>query len=163
MDLSLRPAAFQDTVFIHWQVCVSEYPWGQETHGHLFFLAFGPDLLASSVVDMPHSFRLKGSNAEDFTPPSRSLAAHPRPCLGGESRASGPYLGKALPGLAQMKLRREGIWEGVGGWSRAQKALGGWSFRQDGGKAQLRNIQQQTGSKREQLEIWKETSFFKKE
>lgn len=109
-------------------------PLGTGNAWPFIFLAFGPDLLASSVVDMPHSFRLKGSNAEDFTPPSRSLAAHPRPCLGGESRASGPYPGKALPGLAQMKLRREGIWEGGWWWSRARKALGGWSFSQDGGK-----------------------------
>ena len=67
-------------------------------HMAIYFLAFGPDLLASSVLDTPRSFRLKGSNAEDFTPPSGSPTAHPRPGLGGESRVSGPYLGRLFRG-----------------------------------------------------------------
>lgn len=92
------------------------------------------DLLTLPGLDLPHSLRLRGSNAEGFVPPSRQSLRIPRPSMG-RTESFRTALGRAPLGLAQMKLSRERIGGQLEGPRRAQGLLRGFVIRgQDGGK-----------------------------
>lgn len=101
---------FRKWFLVH-QVYVSEHPWGQKKCNHLFFILWSSGLSNSRGV--APSLWLRGSDAEDSTPPSertphtaglsvgesRELQDHP--CGGSYSRAGKNELSTAVGGFME--------------------------------------------------------------